>query len=549
MRAVFAIAFLTILATACGGKQYDDSSLVFSSVEMAVPGDATYALVVDLDEESFLAAQESIGQSVNPNAILEGFFPVEEGSDIFSSTGIDVDGGYAVYSRGISPIILARIADGERWDQIIAQIMELNPDLNWSEENVVGSSFHYASDENFFLLLGRRGDFAVARIGINESNLEAATEDLEALFYGNGDVGSFNESEIFQSLAERQQENETFYSYSYLQSEALSGLINVFMEGIEESEDIGAPMFNTEAPEDICQLAEERMLTNYPWFGGIAFSSNENGLSTRSELFVSMARAHAERLQEMLGSAIQLQTSDVNDAAIYVAGHMNLSDIVDSFTADPMAASCTNLGMLPGVAALVSETMEETIDYNLEYFDSDFVFLLQNIEMGGFLPFIHGAIMLSSPDPATIATRIGRLLEAQGASVDPTMGEHGPIFNYRLLHLRITTYLYPEQDRMVMVIGNISEDVIEALATSPTGQAEGAIGEFSWNGEKMREIIELGLQFVVSGQDIPSEELEQIETSLAGIQAIERMNGSVSFEDNMLVFEFFQQLFDAPEEE
>ena len=468
------------------------------------------------------------------------------GMDILGSAGadeigFDLEGDYALFSRGISPIILIRLSDRDAFSDAISMMREMNPDLDWDRQEIGGTNFHSAIvPGDIRVLLGVRGSYAVIRMGLDEDNWRTAEDDLVDLFYGYGDVGGLWDSPIVTELAERGDGREPA-EVGYVTMEALNDLIGFATRSLNDRGisfglaglSLSDGGYESDEHRDMCELGEERMLTNYSWLGYVEFDDPSGEGLNDSNFVVDMSPAHSERVQEMLNAAVAGVLTDVEDAALYVAVHADLEALIDSVRSEPETVSCPSIAAPSGLLASLNDRFGPTIEYNLEFINGNFAVAVYSAEMRGFLPFIDAALMIGSPDPERLTEYFTNQIDANGgsATVDTTASVH--TINFRLLHLRLQ--LLQLDDRIVLTIGDVPDTAIEALAFGEIGGTEAPFSEVHWNGESMRAIIDMATEYLDRTGSYSEDEMGSIYQQVENMRAIDELHVVGEWDDSSLV--------------
>jgi hypothetical protein len=492
LRPLIAVAALSMLATACGGRQSNDALATreWTSVFELVPADATYAYIYDPNEADAnrlfeqLSAQQS-ASAMAPYAGMITSLQNDLGIDLTSeaavrAAGIDPAGELAVFSTAIAPVFALRLSDEEAWASTLAHVIELNPDADVSTLSLAGlelTQLRSPNDESS-VQFGVMNGYLVGRLFADEGIFELSDQDFIRILSASGvDIRTSDIAESVGPLVGIGHEMSALY---FMRTEVINVLTNMVLSGdMAASSDalnamgmgdtIATGGYESASQRAACTNAVERALITWPYTAGV--SSREPGeISTRGSVVLQFSEAGAERIEAVFPGAVEGIAPLVSEAALFVAGRADVGALLDLFPADPALASCPDMARGLSMVGQLVESNRRMINQNLRLFNGGGAIAIFNLAPAGLSVDADIAVMVTSDSPSSYADRIQRLLESNGFSgrVAPEAAITTINFDSFLAEV---TMLIPS-DRVVLYTGNVATNVINGLALN----AEASVG-------------------------------------------------------------------------
>lgn len=511
----FSLSVLVVslaLLSACGGRQgVRDASIEWQSAVQAVPADAAFAFVMDPDEReaeqlrsSFQSLVDGSGEmgTMGPSIAFLPFLGIFEEIAPFLLEHIDLEGDGAIFVRDGALWLMATSNDPAAARNEIAS--NFSDDEAFSEREVAGNpGFRMAKDE-LSLDVTESRNYLVMRFG-PERDVRETDREFVALFDGSFEAGTLMTTERGLALEQRLdvQAGEDIASLLYFDVASIDALAEQYLgEG-------GVPFAPPPADEEeggvsdeVCRDARDRIVASFPWGGAI--SSRDEAGAQRSAGFSALSARAVERARRVLPGAPQgLADLGVANGLFGVGVNVDFGAFFETQAYPPELAQCRNVAMVAGLLATLNESMGHRIRFGSRTLSGAFGLYVQAVNLQGFVPTLDGAIVIGSPNPNALSSRLQRQLNDLGEpTVVPEASRTTIIYQLQVPPMQLQ--LVELEDRLVLSVGDVDPAVIQTLYSASLGEAGEPWMVVGANGRRLASMFrELGqyLDEMMAGED------------------------------------------------
>ena len=485
-----ALLLLTAAIAACGGKQQGAPG--WDRAVDAIPEHAAVGFASSPGERD-IARSRSMAE-LSPQVFgASSLSPLFEGAPVVidDEVGVSWSGEIAAFVRDDGAYLVARVADGEAYT---AALREHVAQLSYGQVNerraLGGTLFTVPSAMGQSTDALVTGSWTIVRVGlVEDESAEVVEQAISRVLRGEG--GRAVDSGRAASVRARLEADPRMLIWTdhaalnaMMQPESPFGEAMQFLRG-------GLSMIlrmpQGEQPTQAeCDAAGERIATMIP--GLVAMSGGEDAegrVRSASTLYLS-PQARERASQTMRGTFENLDTV-APDAILATALTMDFGRMVANSTGSASLMHCSNLGALQGLMAAVVATHGTRLRFNARTVSGEVAFVLHGVNLEGLFPTVDAALVIGSPDPESLHTRIQRQLPS-GATAQVLPEASVPTVVYSLAPVQF--FIQQFEDRLVLVMGNMPHDVVAGLATTPVGRV-GQPATLAWlNGDRLSQLLD-----------------------------------------------------------
>jgi len=499
-----------------------------------VPADATYAFVADIPE-GYGATMDATLAPVFTAELVEQLRQVSgrsiTGPADLRALGFDLEGDYAMYSTGVLPVAMLRVANVDAIADLIDDVLDLNPDVLWEPWAGLGPRGWRFDFDQIEVLVGFAGPYLTVSMHAAGHPALGADEAMFLTTVAGGAGRSLADGDLLSSG--RAARRETLYSVGAVDLAALFRLSTQLAEVSPQT-----VSYESDALRSRCAAQIERMGTALPAMSLHAWyktgERNESWGTVRLDLGTTAAQTAAR----VVRGAPALADDATAGAAMMMSLGFDLAALLDAMRGDASLVDCPDAAAIAGGFAQLEESARPQRDQAMAWasgWGSLGVFGFR----GGFTPAVDAVVGFGTPNPVGVVEQLQSMLTGAGAtgSVDATAPF--PTFVYSLFGQSIR--IAQQEDRVVVGAGSVPVAVINTLATASLGGDSAPFASMSINGPVLYEAMTSAMAMLATfGGD--SATTEALNKMLDPYRTIERMTATAAMREGSIVFETYSRI-------
>jgi hypothetical protein len=346
-----------------------------------------------------------------------------------------------------------------------------------------------------------------------------------------------------QALAAHAPSESRTTSFGILRTAALSDAAEALLLALDAQRDDLAAMglnglatrYRNDEERVRCADAAERLATSVPWVGFVMARDTANPDLSHGATVIQLSLAAAERARSAVRPIPTSLAAEGADAAIFIAGGLDVAMLLSQNNADPALTRCPNAAAITGaIAKLRSELADGDLDEFTAMSDGRAAFALYDVRFAGFLPFVDAAVSVGSPNPLLIAEPLQRQIERNGGqgAVDATSA-HTTVA-YDLMHLDLL--LSFNDSNLAIGVGEVPQRAMNAMLETATSDTLGPFMVYRIWGPRLAEIIEGAAQWAKTNGMLTPELDQSVQQMIGTYRRVESMVMHGTVQNSQVVF-------------
>ena len=516
--------------SACGAKQKGSKALHADWKELyaAVPADAAWNFGVRVDADSSMPKILEMAQgSFSPDAFT-GIVNVLKRENMLN------DKELVAFER-----------DGSRWlivnvDQPALALEKLADHFRMVggvEETRVGERVllrHVLSgerNEGYAVDATAVGQFVIARYSDSSSEREVNAEFVQ-LTTGWPGVGTFAKSGPGEAQRARAA-GGTLTSWGGLNVRALN-------EGMRTEAAAGNDMLEMVRTSEVdtsvaCQEANARIEALVPSVTFVSFT-DEAGLE-HTDAFMELSARGVDRGNRLMRGAPSLQRF-TERALLGVGASFDYGTFLRELDPAEGQSACYGLAGVVGVLDEMKDDYSTSIQFNARTVSGTGAFVLESVNLDGFIPTAELGVMVHSPNATALMDRLVRFASKHGtASVIATASS--PAVSVQLSGVPLRIRIQSGEDRVVISTGGVHEEITTGLMNVGVHASDAPALEIFTDGTRMARLVEQANIFIEDMEMPEDDSTRDVVEMLSG--QTKSVRASLRFEANGLRFSSRQE--------
>lgn len=522
-RMILAALFLgAMIFAACGAKQgrHVEVKANWNTLYDAVPADASFSVGHTLNGQGDLPGVLQRGVSL----LFDNHFGVI--LDVFNQNTLRLDGEIVAFSRGDANWLIAEVSDLPRAMESLADGYQdlaetYGEGYTFAQERVgervvLKVKDHVRSEEAAYVEITGVGNYIIARASTSPDQ-ERVNQDMRALSKGwpeSGRYAATGEGAAQRARAGGQELN----TWASINMKALNAQIKSQSTGSGLADSI-ATFGSDEANEsEACAMANARLEALIPSIHLIMFTDADG--NSHSEAFMRLSNEGVANGRTIMRGAPSLEGFAEN-ALLSIAVSYDFGRFFELRKATPAEAECSGLAGLVGQFTDITNEYANHIKFNARTVTGTGVFVLENLNLEGFIPTANLGVFVESPNAEALFQRIVRAVSKHG-SAEVVAKASAPTIEVSLSGMPIRVRIEQGADRVVVTTRGLSEALVSRLLTAVPHVDPNVPFELDLNGEQLRTIRQDAAQYVEEMQIEDGrilEALDVLEERLRGIHA------------------------------
>lgn len=508
--------------SACGAKQGGKASFRtdWNDLYSVVPADAAWSFGMRTDAQGELAAYAKMAQAGFTNNVFNDSIEVLRGEGL-------LDGEFVSFQRQGTRWAIAEVTNLPLATEKLADHYRYFGGL---EESRVGERValrFQASGErrtDYAIDVTGAGKYLVFRYGVSSDPREVASE-FRALGSGWPGVGTYASQGVGKTQRTRVGDGKLI-SWGGVDVRALNQAM------LEDARSGGTdPMSmlrgDTLDVSPACQEANERIAVLVPSISSVTFE-DARGVQY-NDSFVALSARGVERGKALMPGAPSLERFAAQ-ALLGLGVSFDYDKFLSGIVATPDQANCYGVAGVVGLLAQANQDFRTEIQFNSRTVSGTGAFILESVNLQGFIPTAELGLMVHSANPTALMDRMVRMGSKHGTATAISTAT-SPAVSIQLTGVPMRIRVQTGEDRVVVSTGGLHEEITTGLMGVPV-HSSGAPGLVGFgNGPRLRTMVAEGRQYM--------EEMQMEDESLNGALELLEKNAknvelSMSFESNGL---------------
>lgn len=531
-RTILAALFLgAMIFAACGAKQgrHVEVKANWNTLYDAVPADASFSVGYTLNNQGGIPMVLHRGIGI----LFNNSFGVA--LDVFQREALLVDGEIIAFSRADANWLIAEVSDLPRAMESLADNFQELSDAygegytlvqeRVGERVVLKVESRVDFDNPAYVELTGVGKYVIARAS-GSSDQERVDQDMRALSKGWPEAGRYAATE--DGAAQRARAGgQTLNAWASINMKALNAQIQNRNPGSGLADSIAAFSSDEASESEACAAANARLEALIPSMHLLAFTDVEG--NNHSEAFMRLSSEGVSNGRAVMRGAPTLKGFAEN-ALLSIGVSYDFGQFYALRKAVPAHAECSGFAGFIGELSEMTHEYANHIKFNARTVTGTGLFVLENLNLEGFIPTANLGVFVESPNAEALFQRIVRALSKHG-SAEVLATASAPTIEVSLSGMPVRVRIEQGDDRVIVSTRGLSEALVSRLLTvAPHNDADVPF-ELEVNGEQLRKVREEAVQYVEEMQiEDPriNDVLNVLEQRVGGVHA------HAEFEENGL---------------